>query len=189
MPAQQVEFPVIETERLILGKISKDHYQWYFNHFSTKEIIEGQGFEGPKDIETAKEELNLYIVGLFEEARGIRWGIRFKDSDEIIGSCGFYAWNKDFKKADMGYDLQPAHWGQGIMVEAMNEAIRYGFEEMGLNRIAVTIMATNPRSRSLIKKLGFVQEGILRDYSKWNGEYVDEYLFALLRRDWESSKK
>ena len=189
MPEQHAEFPVIETERLVLDRITRDHYQWYFDHFSTKEIIEGQGFEGPKDIETAKEELNHYIVGLFEEGKGIRWGIRFKESDEIIGSCGFYAWNKDFKKVDMGYDLQPAYWGQGIMVEAAIAAIRYGFNDMELNRIAVTIMATNPRSSSLVKKLGFVQEGILRDYSIWKGEYVDEHLYSLLRKDWQSSRK
>ncbi len=177
-------FPELCTERLELCAITRDHAEWYLRHFSIPEISEGQGFPPPKDLEDAREELETYIVGLFEKGLGYRWGIRFKGASDIIGSLGFYAWDKEHERAKMGYDLRPEHWGRGIMTEAMKRAVRFGFEDMGLNRIEVTVIETNPRSMALVSKLGFAEEGVLREYSKIDGAYVDEHVFSMLRKDW-----
>lgn len=176
-------FPELKTDRLELCEITRGDVGWYFEHFSVPEIVTGQGFPPPKDLDAAREELDEYIVGLFEKGLGYRWGIRLKGQPDIIGSIGFYAWQRDEKKAKMGYDLRPAYWGKGIMREALERTVRFGFEDMGLNRIEVTIMGTNPRSIALITKLGFTREGVLREYSKLGGEYVDEHVFSMLRRD------
>lgn len=179
-------FPELTTERLELCRITQDHAQWYLEHFSVPEIVEGQGFPPPKDLEAAKEELEQYIIGLFESGQGCRWGIRLKGEEEIIGSVGFYSWDKDHDRAKMGYDLKPPHWGKGIMKEALERVIRYGFEEMALNRVEVTIMETNPRSIALATTVGFVEEGVLREFSKADDRYLDEHVFSLIRRDWEA---
>lgn len=178
------KFPELATERLELCEITRDHAGWYLRHFSTPEIVSGQGFPAPKDLEAAKAELDEYMVGLFEKGGGFRWGIRLKGKEDLIGTVGFYAWDKEAAKAKMGYDLQTEHWGRGLMREALDRAIRFGFEEMGLNRVEVTVMSTNPRSMALVGRLGFKKEGVLRDYSVWDGQYVDEHVFALLKGDW-----
>lgn len=181
-------FPELMSERLDLCEITRDHVGWYLEHFSIPEIAIGQGFPPPRDIEAAKEELDRYIVGLFEEGNGYRWGIRLKGQEEIIGSVGFYAWDKDENRAKMGYDLRPTHWRKGIMKEALGRALGFGFENMGLNRIEVTIMATNLRSIGLVTRLGFTREGILREFSKQEGKYVDEHVFSILKRDWRAGQ-
>lgn len=183
------KFPELTTERLELCELTREHVGWYFDHFSIPEIAVGQGFPPPRDIEGAREELEQYIVGLFEKGLGYRWGIRMKGQEDIIGSVGFYAWEKEHEKARMGYDLRPAYWGKGIMREALERAIRFGFEDMGLNRIEVTVMDTNERSIALANKLGFSEEGVLREFSKAEGRFVDEHVFSLLRRDWTAGRR
>lgn len=178
------DFPKLLTERLELCAITRDHAEWYLEHFSIPEIAVGQGFPPPKDLEAAKGELDEYIVGLFEKGLGYRWGMRLKDTQDIIGSIGFYSWDKEHDKAKMGYDLRPEYWGRGLMREALERTIQFGFDVMKLNRIEISVLATNSRSIGLVSRLGFVREGVMREFSKIDGAYVDEHVFSMLRRDW-----
>ena len=180
-------FPTIETERLLLRELTSDDVEWYMSHFSTPEIVNGSGYPGPEDIEAAKEEFEMYILGPWKEDTGLRWGIALKDDDSLVGSCGFYKWEKDpHRKAEMGYDLAPAYWGRGIMREALQAIIQYGFDEMNLNRITVLVISYNDRSLRLVDRLGFVKEGVMRESAYFDGRFIDDVLLSLLKRDWKS---
>jgi len=181
------EFPVVETERLVLREITMDDAEWYMEHFSRREVVEGQGFPAPENLEAAKEELEKYIVGVFRERTGLRWGITLKGSRRLIGTLGFYRWVQPTgHMAEMGYDLQADRWGKGIMSEAMNAVIDYGFKRMKLNRIEATVMPSNPRSMRLLERLGFKKEGVFRERGfNEKGEPVDDVMFSMLRSDWE----
>ena len=129
----------------------------------------------------------MYILGPWKEDTGLRWGITLKDDGSIVGSCGFYKWEKDpHRKAEMGYDLAPAYWGRGIMREALQAIIQYGFDEMNLNRITVLVISYNDRSLRLVDRLGFVKEGVMRESAYFDGRFIDDVLLSLLKRDWRS---
>ena len=181
------EFPQLETDRLILREMTQDDVGFYFRHFNNKEVVEGSCFPGPKTLESATEELELYCIRRFKENRGIRWGIVRKGSEELIGKCGYYDWNKTSRRAEVGYDLEPAHWGEGIMTEALCAVLRYGFEEMGLNRIQAIIDSENVKSIKLVERLGFKKEGVLRQNSYFRGQFRDEVCFSLLKKEWTRS--
>ena len=184
------KFPVIETGRLLLRELTSDDIEWYMSHFSTPEIVHGSGYPGPETIKAAKEEFEMYILGPWKEGTGLRWGITLKDDGSLIGSCGFYKWeNEPHRKAEMGYDLAPAYWGRGIMREALQAIIRYGFEEMNLNRITVLVISYNDRSLRLVNRLGFVKEGVMRESAFFDGEFIDDVLLSLLRSDWTQYEK
>lgn len=68
----------------------------------------------------------------------------------------------------------------------MDAAIRHCFEELGLNRIEAFVTVGNNRSLNTLDKLGFKQEGILRDYEYTQGNFHDQVVLALLKRDWEN---
>lgn len=178
------EFPALETERLDLREITYDDLDFYHRHFSIREIVEGSGFPAPGSLEDARHELDMFIIDLFKQGKGFRWGIAMKGQKQLIGTCGFYNWVKDARKATIGYDLNPAYWGRGIMREALTEMIRFGFEELGLNRIQCTILPENERSTKLVQGLGFTREGVLRENSFFEGKYQDDAIFSLLRREW-----
>ena len=75
------------------------------------------------------------------------------------------------------------------MPEALRALIRFGFEEMDLNRIEATIHTENQRSRRVLAKLGFQREGLLRDFYCRDGLYNDQVQFSLLRREWQHTNQ
>ena len=139
-------FPELQTTRLRLREITMDDADWFLSHFSTPEIVHGQGFPAPDGIEGAREELARYVVDLFAQQEGLRWGICLRGDDALIGSAGLYDWDREVGSAELGYDLAPEHWGAGIMTEALRAILDYGFTTMGLNRVQVLVMPRNARS-------------------------------------------
>lgn len=69
------EFPQLDTDRLIMRRMTLNDVEFYFHHFNNKKIIEGCCFPGPDSLEAAKEELERYCINPFKDNRGIRWGI------------------------------------------------------------------------------------------------------------------
>ncbi len=182
-------FPTLETERLVLREITLDDIEWYMRHFSKEEMVEGTGFPGPKDRKQAEEEMMKYIIDLFAAGDGYRWGITLRGCDDLIGSCGFFRWTKkESFRTEMGYDLDPQHWGSGIMTEALTAIIDFGFEKMELNRIEAMIFLDNKRSTALVERLGFVREAVFRERAYKNGRFHDDTCYGLLRRDWEKAR-
>jgi ribosomal-protein-alanine N-acetyltransferase len=105
----------------------------------------------------------------------------------VVGTIGFMAFSERHARAEMGYDLARETWGQGVATVAGQRVVQYGFEEMGLNRIEATVMAGNARSERVLEKLGFVREGLLRQYKYARGEFRDYAIFGLLRESWEAA--
>lgn len=184
-------FPELRTKRLILREVTLDDADWYFEHFSRTEIVHGQGFPAPKSMREAKEELRLYFIDLFGDRNGFRWGIQPKGGETLIGSCGYYKWLKpEGRQAEMGYDLDPKYWGEGIMKEALTAIIDFGFRRMNLNRIEVLVMPRNKRSIGLLGTLGFEGEGVLREHGvDEHMKPTDDILFSMLRKDWTLSSR
>lgn len=178
------QFPVIVTERLILRELTPKDLEFYHHHFNIREIIDGCAFPGPENLETAREELELYCLNSFREGKGARWGIVLKDIKELVGTCGIYGWNKIARRAEIGYDLDPKQWGKGIMTEALRAILRYGFEEMNLNRIQAIIDTENNRSLNLALRLGFRNEGVLRQRTQFKGGFRDDAIYSLLKQEW-----
>jgi len=180
-------FPKLVTKRLVLRQVTLKDAPWYFEHFNTKEIVEGQDHGGPRDLSEARAELKLYFMDNFRRRSGIRWGITLRGDDELIGSAGFYKWTQPERyQAEMGYDLNPAFWGKGIMTEALTAIVQYGFGHMGLHRIEVLIPRYNRRSQKLVRKLGFKREGVLRDHYFIEGRFSDDVIFSLLKKEWNA---
>ena len=71
----------------------------------------------------------------------------------MIGSCGFHHFDDGFQRAETGYELKRAAWGQGIMTEAMTAILSFGFTELGLHRVEAIIDDANARSKGLLLKL------------------------------------
>ena len=181
---KKTDFPQLETNRLILREMTFNDVEFYFRHFNNEKIIEGCCFPGPDSLEAAREELELYCIMPFKEGKGIRWAIVKKDTGALIGTCGFYDWNKTARRAEIGYDLDPAYWGRGIMTEALNAVLKHGFEKMRLNRIQAIIDSKNTRSMKLIQTMGFQKEGVLRQRSYFRGQFRDDVCFSLLREEY-----
>ena len=176
-------FLPLETEHLHLRPLTPDDAGFVFQHFSDPAVTQYLLDEPPlTDYEQAKALIEFYLES--EHKSYNRWGIVLKAESRLIGTCGFHRWDRRNFRAEIGYDLGPAYWGQGIMTEALRAAIRFGFEQMELNRIEAVIYVENSRSIRLLQRLGFRQEGLLRDYHYLNSQFYDHWFFSLLKREW-----
>ena len=180
------KFPKLESANLVLREIKLSDAEAIYRIFSDPRVLEYHDLEEFKKIEEARYLIYSLSEG-FREQEVIRWGIAKKRENIIIGTCGYSGWNKTRLRAEIGYELSQAHWRKGVMTKALGAVIRYGFETMQLNRIEATVMLPNIASIKLLQKLGFQEEGILRERGFWKGHFHDLRMFALLKKDYVSS--
>lgn len=173
-------FPRIETPRLILRELRREDADAVFRIFSDQEVMKYMNMDMFTSIEDAQALIERQRHR-FEQKERFRWGIALKESDTIIGTGGYVAWNQMWYNAELGYDLARSYWGQGIMTEAVQAMIQFGFERMGLNRIEAEVLPANSASIRLLLKLGFQEEGVLHERSFWRGAFHDLVMFALLK--------
>ncbi|MCP4323098.1 MAG: GNAT family N-acetyltransferase [Alteromonadales bacterium] len=124
----------------------------------------------------------------FKNQNGIRWGIEWKDTGEYIGDIGFNYYDHWNLRTEVGFILSPDYWRNGIGTEALNAVIHYGFSTVNsikLYRIEAETTLTNKPSMALLNRLGFVEEGILREGRKWRDQITDVRLYSFLRSQYE----
>ncbi|MDO7905044.1 GNAT family N-acetyltransferase [Paenibacillus sp. JX-17] len=171
-------FPVLHSERLVLRELSSEDHEEVFGIFSNPDVTRYYGQDPFTRLEEA-DRLLQFFASAWTGERGIRWGIQRKSSPGLIGTIGFNAWSPKHKRAELGYELHPDYWGAGYASEAAAEVIRYGWESMDLVRIGAIVYVENTPSASLLRKLGFREEGILRNYMYQNGASHDTRVFSL----------
>jgi ribosomal-protein-alanine N-acetyltransferase len=178
-------FPQLETERLALRELRLDDAESLFAVLGDEQVTRFYDDEVYTEVSQASEQIEAWAEG-FRARRCIRWGIARREDGVIIGTCGYYGFHSWHRRGGIGYELARSFWRQGIMTEALGAIIEFGFGKIGLNRIQAVVMPENEGSVKLLGKLGFRQEGVLREYENWgNKGYVDVMMFSLLRREYE----
>jgi ribosomal-protein-alanine N-acetyltransferase len=98
-----------------------------------------------------------------------------------IGTCLIFRFEESSARAELGYVLGRAHWGQGLMREALAALLGCAFSYMGLRRIEAEVNTCNHASAALLERLGFTKEGLLRQRWVTKGHAVDIAMYGLLR--------
>lgn len=118
----------------------------------------------------------------------LRLGLERRDNGELIGVCNLFQWVRPCRRAELGYGMHRAHWGQGLMHEALSELLRYGFDALDLHRVEADVDPRNRASVRSLERLGFIKEGHLRERWIVEGEVSDTILYGLLRREWLANR-
>jgi ribosomal-protein-alanine N-acetyltransferase len=106
--------------------------------------------------------------------------------DRLIGGVGLDI-NPGSDKAEMGYWITPAHWGNGYVTEAARAVLEFAFEDLGLHRVYADHFPNNPASGRVMLKIGMKPEGIRREHLKKGDVYHDAVCFGMLRTDWQGT--
>ncbi|WP_456287964.1 GNAT family N-acetyltransferase [Paenibacillus sp. AK002] len=179
------QFPLLETERLVLRQIIPEDARDIFHYFSMDTVTKFYDVESFTHIEQADELIRRWNHR-FENNQAIRWGIALRSESRVIGTCGYHGWMKHHYKAEIGYELAPEYWRQGYMTEAIQKIMEFGFNHLGLNRIEAFVEPENTASRKLLEKLGLNEEGTLKQHFYWRNQFVDTVIYALLKRDYQA---
>lgn len=175
------KFPIIETERLILRKLETTDINDLFEILSSERVTKYYG-KYPMENLSEAEDLILKFHKAFEDQKSIRWGIELKETNRIIGTCGFHCWNKNHFRAEVGYELGEAFWNKGYATEAICAILKYGFEFMELERIEAIVYPENKYSEKLLLNLGFEHEGLLKKYANFRDKQQNLNIFAIFRK-------
>ncbi|MGE3540521.1 MAG: GNAT family N-acetyltransferase [Candidatus Tectimicrobiota bacterium] len=156
---QALVFPTIETERLRLRVLTLDDAPAVYQHLADDDVTRFMDVDECKDLDDVRA-----LILFHANAAGCRWGVFDKVTGALLGTCGYQGWHKgQCTRAELGYDLGKTYWGQGLMQEALQAVIPFGFGAMHLQRIEACVHPENGRSIGLLRKLGFHREPASRD--------------------------
>jgi ribosomal-protein-alanine N-acetyltransferase len=181
-------FPQLETRRLVLRAIALDDAEDMFENYSSSVVMRYWGSPPHQSLDDTRRMIRG-INQSFRDQEGIRWGIMLKGADRLIGSCGHWRLIKQHFRSEIGYELSPAYWGQGIMPEAADAILWFGFARMRLHSVEAQIDVANLASRKVLEKVGFAQEGYLRENFFFDGRFTDTALFSLLEADFLKKRR
>ena len=113
--------------------------------------------------------------------------IVLRETDAVIGGADLRVVSPPDRRAELGYGLARAYWGNGYATEAARLLVRFGFERLGLTRIQAACAVENERSMQTLERLGMRREGRLAQYRWKAGAARDLYLYAITRADWDGA--
>lgn len=174
--------PVLYTDRLVLRKISMDDTDDMYEYSKDSEVTKYLLWSPHPDKAYTFEYIS-YLQNRYKTGDFFDWAIICPESGKMIGTCGFTRFDFQHNSGEIGYVINPKYSGKGIATEASARIIRYGFEELALNRIECKYMIDNAASRRVMEKNGMIFEGIRRQGMLIKGNYKDIGICSILRED------
>jgi ribosomal-protein-alanine N-acetyltransferase len=184
------DWPVLETERLILRRFRMDDAPDMFEYASDPDVTRFLVIETHKSIDETRAFLEM-VLSRPADSHIMAFGIVLKESGKLVGHCAIFsvdARGSRSGRAEVGYAVNPAYRGPGIAPEALRAVIDLGFGRLGLNRIAALAMLDNPASTRVMEKAGMRYEGILREYMLIKGRHHDLMSYSIVRKDWDGQE-
>lgn len=176
------ELPVLETERLLLRKVTFDDAEDLFDYGSNEEVTRFVTWDTYQTIDDALQFIEM-IIGRYQNSEVAPWGIEEKATGKLIGTIDFVWWQPQHKKAEMGYALSRKYWNKGIMTEAAKAVVAFGFEQMDLVRIQARCLVDNTGSSRVMEKAGMTYEGTLRKAFLSKGAIHDLKMYSILKEE------
>lgn len=173
-------FPEIYTDRLLLRRIRKADIQQLLALRSNDAVMK---YIDKENAGTQAEVQELYkkMDDGVEKNEGIVWGITMKEDPALlIGYIGFWRLIKEHYRAEIGYMLLPEFWQKGLMKEAMEKVLDYGFTTMKLHSVEGRINPENIASATLLKSAGFKREAYFKEDYFFKGKFGNTEVYSRL---------
>ena len=122
-----------------------------------------------------------------EPVERTRFAIRTLADDHLIGLIGLFANFQSHREAFMGIQIgERDYWGKGYGTDALRALLRFGFEELNLQRVSLSVLEGNERAMRSYEKCGFRYEGRERQTWAYDGRRWDEIYMGLVREEWQA---
>lgn len=175
--------PTLRTARLSLGTFEPEDAPALQRMAGAREIADTTvSIPHPYDLDHA-----LAWIGhqRRESVRGraTNFAIRLFSESQLIGCAGLRDIDPEHLQAELGFWIGRDWWGKGYAREAAAEVLRFGFEDLGLNRICAHHMVRNPAAGRVLLHIGMQREGVLRERVRKWGVFEDVVVYSMLRAD------
>ena len=137
--------------------------------------------DGTKNAEDTKSFIEM-TKKQFASNNGFQAGIWYKGN--LAGVIGFHGMNGANRSTSIGYWISERYQKSGVMTKSCKALIEYAFRELKLNRVEIRCAEKNLRSRAIPERLGFVNEGMIREAEWLYDHFVDHVVYGVLAREW-----
>lgn len=176
--------PRIKTERLLLRPFCLYDAKNYFSLITDPYILSGTDMPHDIDEPSARE----WIVGhpeYWERRRELFMLATSLETREIIGSISIFT-HERHNKAEVGYWIAHREWGKGYATEMTLTMVTFAFKTMNLHKLEANHLVRNPSSGKVLQKIGFKNEGLLRESYLKDGIYEDLAYYGLLQSEFNA---
>lgn len=179
------QFPILQSDNLILKKIEDQHLDGVFEIYNNDNVFEYCGIIPKHNKDTVRNMIGHFERDYLKKSR-IKWGIFAQSApDRLLGIAEAFELNQKVNMVTIGYFLAESQWGRGIATEAVKILIDYLFAEVNVNRIQAAVMPVNEQSKKVLLKNGFIKEGMLRQATIWSGKgIVDLEIYSILKEEY-----
>ncbi len=181
-------FQKLETTRLVIRRVYMSDAAAMFAYSKDEDVARHVLWHAHQSLRQSKEYIQFLQVK-YSKGKAASYGIIDKQSNMLIGTIGFMEIKPDSASADIGYSLHKSYWNKGIMTEALDAMLYYGFMELGLNRIEAVHEVDNPSSGRVLEKVGMQYEGVIRNKFFNKGKFVNVKQYAILFDDFIQRQK
>ena len=174
---------VLNTERLSLKPMTEEDISFIVDLETRLETHQYETGEIPTS-EMAIKKCRWFIDNqkLLPAEGAVKYILRNIDTEKI-GYVSLECNWEVTREWEIGYGLLSEFWGYGFAAEAVHKAISYGFEKLNIHKLMAFINSENKKSVALARRIGMVQEGHMREARLVNGNWNDEFVFTLLKKD------
>lgn len=180
-----IVFTPIRTERLLIRAMAADDAASLATRRNDPDVARYQNWTTPFPIEKAKEIATE--VAAMDGPENDEWwmaSVCDRETGDILGDLALHM-TQDCHTAEIGYTFALEYWGNGYAVEALQALVDYLFETLNVTRVFGMLHPDNPASSMVMERCGFLFEGHTRSSFWLDGEVSDDWIYGLLREDWE----
>jgi ribosomal-protein-alanine N-acetyltransferase len=182
-----MDFPILETERLLLREWDVTDAEDLFAFYSIEDVVRYTPITAYTTLEQAATKAADFRDWFRVKQLSVVWAVVLKETGKIVGECSLHSFSPKDQRAEVGYAYSPQVWGKGIGSESIRKIVDYAFTDFSLfpiNRLEAYTDPRNVASAKILEKLGFIKEGRLRQRHIEKGEAVDSVVYGLLRDEY-----
>ena len=170
----------LQTSRLHLRPVRVNDAPDLFAGRGDPQVMRYWDWPAQESVDQVRSIIQNHI-GEIDSGRTQWWAVAMSPRGPAVGEVDLSEIDLHHKRAEVGFLFRRAVWGQGLAHEATERVMRYGFDELGLERLWARFHAGNEASRRLLEKLGFAHEGTLRGHVVRDGVRRDCLLYGRAR--------
>ena len=174
--------PVLSGKTVTLRQLKASDAPSLFAMLTTEEV--SRFISPPPTTVEGFEKFIAWTLRMRDLGSYACFAVTLKGSDTAIGIFQMRELEPGFGTAEWGFALGSAFWGSGAFVDGAELLVRFAFETVGVHRLEARAALRNGRGNGALRKIGAVQEGVLRRSFLKNGEYYDQALWTILDEDW-----
>lgn len=170
-------FPILKTERLTLRDLRLTDASEIYRMRSNGRVNQFIPRPLMNTLEASVELIEKTQLA-YKNKEAIAWAGILRESNTIIGTCGFNQIDVPNLRAEIGGELSTEFWGKNIALEAVQAIIQFGFDTMQLHTIEAKVSPDNRGAVYLLETLGFIKEAHYKDRGFFNGKFLDMAVYT-----------